>query len=135
MKLKTKKQIINETFNYYNKNPKKRRSLMRKDTFDELSVCVYNGKNNTHCAVGRLFTNEYKNQGKNFDGNTLNIHDLTIRHSGIDKLLKPSYAGHPIHFWIDLQILHDDEDYWYDDKATDAGHVWKRTLHRKWNKR
>ena len=132
MKLKTKEQIIDETFNFYNKNPKKRRAL--KDYGDNEPGCVYNGKNGTHCAIGRLFIDEYKNQGESLEHNELGVSSLESYNMKLDLMLKPSYSGHSLHFWIDLQSLHDNGDYWYPDKATDAGHAWKRTLHRKWDK-
>ena len=131
MKQKTKKQIIDETFNFYNKNPKKRRAV--KDYGDKEPGCVYNGPGDTHCAIGRLFIDEYKNQGENLEHNSLGVASLESYNVKLDLMLKPSYSGHSLHFWIDIQSLHDDENYWYDDKATDAGHAWKRTLHRKWN--
>ena len=133
MKLKTKEQIIDETFNFYNKNPKKRRAVAKEEAYEEAG-CVYNGPGNTHCAIGRLFIDEYKNQGESLEHNELGVSSLESYNMKLDLMLKPSYSGHSLHFWIDLQSLHDNEDYWYADKATDAGHAWKRTLHRKWDK-
>ena len=132
MKQKTKKQIIDETFNFYNKNPKKRRALMKETEYEEAG-CVYNGPDDTHCAIGRLFIDEYKNQGENLEHNSMGVASLESYNVKLDLMLKPSYNGHSLNFWIDVQSLHDDENYWYDDKATDAGHAWKRTLYRKWN--
>ena len=131
MKQKTKKQIIDETFNFYNKNPKKRRAV--KDYGDKEPGCVYNGPGDTHCAIGRLFIDEYKNQGENLEHNSLGVASLESYNVKLDLMLKPSYSGHSLNFWIDIQSLHDNEDYWYIDRATDAGHAWKRTLYRKWN--
>ena len=116
---------------------------MDDDPFDD-SGCLYNGINNTHCALGRLFIAKYRNQGEDFENNEVGIltladnlvNNIPTKHNHqvvIDKLLKPSYRGHSLHFWVDIQSLHDDKDYWYADKATDAGYAWMRTLRRKWN--
>jgi hypothetical protein len=40
---------------------------------------------------------------------------------GLDCNLKPQYRGHDVHFWEDLQLLHDKNDNWDGRKLTTNG--------------
>ena len=118
----TKVDIIKETFAFYSEDVK-RRSL---STDEGGNICVYNGHNGTHCAVGRCMLEGYKSQGADMRYNTLTgIYSLVnkLKLGGIDQLLEGNYRGHNIDFWADLQALHDTNSNWDEDGATDRGNV------------
>jgi len=127
----TKKQIVEETLAYYEKDPN------RRAIHPESGECMYNlkdkgslGKWNgkyKHCAVGRCLDEQYKMKGEALPGNggtdAVDVTALTNKISDaynletklkFDDLLNPKYRGHEIGFWKQLQQLHDRENYWED---------------------
>lgn len=106
MKRLTKLEILNETVDFYSADPKRR-------SYCEDYGCTYNGKNDTHCAVGRCLLPEYQKQGTELKGNTATIAVLE-KSNGIDfdALLQEKYRGHEMGFWKRLQILHDESSNW-----------------------
>jgi hypothetical protein len=127
----TKKQIVEETLSYYEKDPGRR--AIHPETGD----CMYNlkdkgglGKWNgkyKHCAVGRCLDEKYKMFGEalpgNYDSDSVDVTALANKITDayslktkleLDDLLDPKYRGHEIGFWKQLQQLHDREDYWSD---------------------
>ena len=135
MKRKTKRQIIKETFNYYRKDVSRRSVGYYGDYGDELrryQCCRYNSADGRHCAVGRVLKAQYRKQGVNLSCNQEGLSKLVSRHLGLwvydkntdiylDDMLKPSYRGHALQFWADIQGLHDGEAYWSDNDVTDTG--------------
>ena len=124
---KTKREIVEETLAYYEKDPDRR-------AVDIVTgECVYNLPQNKsldgnpaqskHCAVGRCLLPIYKKQGEYMPGNrTVDVTDLASRFNEdmtdqdtkvtLDDLLAPRYRGHEVLFWKQLQQLHDKLDYW-----------------------
>jgi len=111
----TKKEIIIETVNHYSPNPQQLRSKFG-------ISCLYNGANNTHCAVGRCMLTKYKKQGKNLGFNTNSVHYIKPINS-IDDILLPKYRGHSVDFWGDLQKLHDTDGFWLDNGLSEHGEI------------
>ncbi len=105
MKTLTKIEIIEETVEFYSKDPEGRRSL------DEFRDCKYNGPKGTHCAVGRCMLSKYKRLGSKFKHNSEDVYVL-LDADNIDHFLSPKYRGHGITFWQDLQELHDKDSFW-----------------------
>ena len=116
----TKLEIINETINHFSKDPSKLRSFDYTDILKPL--CAYNGDNKTHCAVGRCMLTKIKNQGKKFKYNTgVSTNSFIYEQIYLDKLLSPKYRGHSPSFWMDLQKLHDDNQFWNEKGLSTSG--------------
>lgn len=110
----TKLEIIEETADYYSKNP---RSIKKGN-------CVYNGPKGSHCAVGRCLLSSVKKKGRELDGNDSDINSLTFKQSSItslDDLLSQKYRGHEIGFWQCLQDFHDMNYNWNGMELTQHG--------------
>lgn len=123
---KTKREIVEETLAYYEKDPDRRAVDIN------TGECVYNlpqytsdGKptKSKHCAVGRCLLPIYKKQGEYMPGNrTADVTDLVSKFNEdmtdqdtkvtLDDLLAPRYRGHGVLFWKQLQLLHDKLEYW-----------------------
>ena len=123
---KTKREIVEETLAYYEKDPDRRAVDIN------TGECVYNlpqytseGKptKSKHCAVGRCLLPIYKKQGEYMPGNRDSDvgylvarfnEDMTDQDTKItlDDLLAPRYRGHGVLFWKQLQLLHDKLEYW-----------------------
>lgn len=116
-------EIIQETYDYYTKDPNDRRSL------DANGGCSYNlevtsdYRNDKHCAVGRCLRLKYQRQREDLTRNTDNIETLIDYNapnkdyypSGvftIDDMLKKKYRGHSEGFWDALQDFHDNGAFW-----------------------
>jgi len=109
----TKLEIINETVNFYSEDISRRSRVDRR--------CLYNSGDSRHCALGRCFLPEYKEQGLNFKMNNDSADDLCIKYDGLDNLLLEQYRGHSTSFWGDLQELHDNNDYWNEHGINNYG--------------
>ena len=111
----TKIEIINETVAFYSEDPKRR-------SVNQYGACVYNGENDTHCAVGRCFLTEIKDQGENYIYNAeVGIGDFKHRDINLDDLLEEKYKGHVILFWQKLQSFHDYDLNFNKTGLTDTG--------------
>tara|TARA_R110000850_G_scaffold107584_1_gene219311 strand:- start:210 stop:584 length:375 start_codon:yes stop_codon:yes gene_type:complete len=102
--MKTKLEIIEETVKYYTVD-KNNRAMDGGD-------CVYNAEDGSHCAVGRCFNQDFKDEGVelayNYDSDA-----FALQHNGsIDHMLMKEYSGHETTFWSDLQNFHDRPRYW-----------------------
>lgn len=103
MKQKTKLEILQETFDTYQKTGDR--------CFND-EGCVYTDSNNPkkHCAAGRCMNDDFLqklfilNQNKNTSINTI------LSNYKEEKIFKPEYIGHDILFWKDVQLFHDDYD-------------------------
>ena len=102
----TKIQIIDETVEYYSKNP---RSITK-------TGCKYRGDNGAKCAFARCCTDDsdFSEDLKS------NVQENVV--------LLPNYAHIPYNdqFWKELQLLHDTTQYWNDQQLTEKG---KEYLH------
>lgn len=120
----TKLEIINETVEYYTVNPRSVAS----------GQCVYNGPNDTHCAVGRCFRNSIKELGTDFQGNYDGVESLHSDYNGLDKLLEEKYQDHSVDFWGDVQHLHDSEHHWKDGQLSLRGREYVDELRERYGK-
>ena len=115
-------EIIQETYDYYIKNPNERRALDGNE-----DTCVYNlqvnsdYKNDKHCAVGRCLRLKYHRQREDLTGNNESVETLIDAQCEydypdgvftIDSMLKKKYRGHPEGFWEALQNFHDNGIFW-----------------------
>jgi hypothetical protein len=108
MKL-TAHQIIDETVEYYQNNP---RSLNREGkVFNETGdiLCLYNGVNGEKCAYARCCTPDSEFE----EGRSASCQNKAT--------LLPQYEGHPQSFWIGIQTLHDTNCYWDGNRLTEEG--------------
>lgn len=101
---KTKKEIINETAEFYGTDPTRRATCNEEGR----ATCRYLTKDGRKCAVGRCFIHGKKIIAKrerfsaeDFDAPVYDI-------SNINSLLLPEYRGFNADFWRELQLFHDD---------------------------
>tara|TARA_R110002096_G_scaffold111202_3_gene242820 strand:- start:2075 stop:2455 length:381 start_codon:yes stop_codon:yes gene_type:complete len=107
--MKSRLEIIKETVEFYTTEQNKR-------SIAEDGACIYNSENGSHCAVGRCFSDDYKNEGVKFKFNReTGVADLDNAGDGLDRFLAKEYRGHSVHFWSSLQKLHDELKYWEDE--------------------
>tara|TARA_Y100000296_G_scaffold86262_1_gene125309 strand:+ start:1525 stop:1989 length:465 start_codon:yes stop_codon:yes gene_type:complete len=116
-------EIIQETYDYYTKNPNNRRAL------DVKGGCRYNlevtsdYRNDKHCAVGRCLRLKYQRQRESLTSNTDGVETLIDDNAPgeddynngvftIDDMLKKKYRGHPEGLWDALQNFHDNGVFW-----------------------
>lgn len=106
VKVLTMTEILNETVDVYATNP-----LLRSSHNNQ---CYFNGPDGTHCVVGRCLLPQYQGLGDKLAGNKASVTAL-LRFNNIeqlDEMLAPQYRGHSIIFWVDLQVLHDNDKFW-----------------------
>ncbi len=127
MKRLTKVQIIEETAEFYSKNPQLRGTS---DGFN----CMFNGPDGRHCAVGRCLSTKYKNQALDLLGNSQTVSGLidSNKVSSINDMLIAKYKGHDNEFWIELQVFHDTNSNWSSDGITPKGIHLKEILIKKY---
>lgn len=109
--MKSKIDIINETYKYYTEDTDKR-------GLDAENNCVYKNFQGKMCAVGRCINWEkyylttFKHVGDVFD--LADLLDLTddLNNKTIDACLLKEYHGHSVKFWQDLQDWHDTNYHW-----------------------
>jgi len=120
----TKKEILNETVAHYSANPNKLRSA------NENGSCVFNGKDGTHCAIGRCMLPHLKELGSDLAGNLSNIDHLCLYNNAekLDDILEERYRGHDEKFWSALQALHDTPRFWDASGITFAGEVYTNEI-------
>ena len=83
------------------------------------------------CAVGRCL----KSNSDIFDIMNEGFSAEDIGDVKLNKELKPSYRGHSVKFWTDLQKFHDEKDNWDDKGLTVKGYDHLEQLLKKWGKR
>ena len=114
--------LLDETVNYYKSDPSNR-------AISYSGACMYymNGK---MCAVGRCLIdpkNIEKISSKEKDSSsikTLLTSNKKIKKlNAKDKLFKPKYTDFNLHFWEDLQDLHDDSNNWTENTLSHEGHL------------
>ena len=110
--MKTAKEIIEETIQYYSEDTS-RRAL-------EEGGCQYTTEDGNHCAVGRCLEEEY--QTTDFEYNqTKGVIQLVDYYQTMDNILREEYRGHPTDLWERLQRLHDGDFNWDEDGLTGIG--------------
>lgn len=126
MKTLSKEEIINETVNFYSADPKRR--SVNGDSHS--SQCNYVSTDGRNCAVGRCLTTKVKDKIVTSEYNSSDFQGLVVgmvecswaeADKNLNKVLKPSYRGHSLRFWEDLQSLHDCDTYWNETGLTIAG--------------
>jgi hypothetical protein len=103
--MKSYKEIIDETVEYYAEDPDRR-------GIAEDGTCVYDNGAGGRCAVGRCMTEEALEylRARNLGG-TADYVVLKLQDAGITPF-KEEYPEGPIRFWLDLQHLHDSPIQW-----------------------
>jgi len=115
MKQMTKIEIIDETIEYYENNP---RSI---DVSQYGTSCMYLGPNGENCGFSRCCKQEtVEKLHKENEG--YGIHDFMLDY------LKEQYTGHNTEFWTNIQMLHDTGSYWKNNKLTTSGKAFVKTL-------
>ena len=99
----TKIQIIEETVEYY--------STHRRSIKEGTRNCKYNGPDGLKCAFSRCCTDD----------------SVFIEECGSSRqheaILLPQYAHilYRDNFWVDIQVLHDRDDFWENNELTYSG--------------
>ena len=140
----TKCEIIDETIEFYSKNPR----AVRPD-----EECYYYNTDGTMCAVGRCFNEEviracdskikevrikerYNSAGRfsvipevdfNFMSGCSLDHNVPN-----DSMFQEKYKGYNGGFWGDLQKLHDNNDFWDGKELSDMGQNYASELRAKY---
>lgn len=103
-----KLEIINETVEYYGKDPLQLRATTPDD-------CVYMDDQGNRCAIGRCIAEEYIYMAREVEGPVSDL--LRTLRLPLDTILQEKYRGHDLFFWEDVQSLHDHEPYWDYEKG------------------
>lgn len=118
IKIKTKREIIEETLEYYKNNP---RAINN-------GVCSYYTKESNMCAVGRCLENPKEFEDlineahANSDSSGTGIEDaLNYFEEKLWDYFKPEYKINDLNFWRNLQRFHDTSYYWNDEGLTELG--------------
>jgi hypothetical protein len=115
--MKTKIEIINETAEFYSKNPRAVRAEGK---------CVILTSDNRTCAYGRCMVEEAQKRFLNQAGpSPLNAHD--------DANMQPKYRGHGGSFWKTLQRFHDMSEYWDGGHLTSEGEATLQHMRERFN--
>lgn len=108
----TKVEIIQETVAYYSEDTQRR-------GLNSDGRCSYLTKGGQKCAVGRCLLPTVVEKAARFWSVNELAHMLV---DGIlDNALIERYRGHSNVFWQDLQLLHDNQDFWNAEGITKAG--------------
>ena len=119
-------QIIDLVAAYYAENPKRR-------GMNGNVGCMYHADQSelgeTYCAVGVFIEDtddiEGTDQGRNGEQWT---------NTDIEDILMDPYKGHPVRFWSDLQIFHDNTAHFHPISGlTEEGEIMVKELHATWD--
>lgn len=137
MKTLSKLEIINETVSFYSADTKRRSVNGIKTTPN----CQYISEDGRSCAVGRCLTSKVKDKvatslynNSDFQGLVVGMVNCQWSEAdlNLNKVLKPSYRGHNLRFWEDLQSLHDIDGYWNETGLTIEGNEELEKLNKKY---
>lgn len=113
----TKLEIIEETYNYYTENSKRR-------AIDKKKKCVYKNEIGDMCAFGRCMKPDadFSYRG--------GVNDLVedMKLSSLDDILKEEYRGHDLDFWDAIQTFHDNGYHWGSKGITNGGEEYYKNL-------
>ena len=105
----TYREIIDATVRYYSKD-----TTQRAQNAD--GSCVYTDlETHRHCAVGRWLSAEGVLLTQGSTQNARGLDETMTRldiGANLDTLLVSQVRGKPLDFWVALQQLHDNDDYW-----------------------
>jgi len=123
----TKHQIIDETVDYYNNNPRS----IRTDYEGASSCYYYHPDNNIQCAFSRCTKEEFKDKliEQNESTVTNALSNLMLE---LDSILQDKYKGHDISFWEHIQRIHDKDSYWTNSKLNSSGIAFVNELKEKY---
>lgn len=126
---KTKIQIIDETVEYYSADPKRRATT--KGALGR-NLCIYLAEDGRTCAFSRCMIEPLRAKNMAAPCDML-IDMLTRKHVERNEvvptgILKPEYDGYTISFWLGIQGLHDNVDYWDDKGMTGIGKMRVETM-------
>lgn len=118
--MKTKVEIIRETYNYYAEDPNGRRAI------DCDGRCLYLTFDGRRCAVGRVLNSEIpKNEIIRIPAciGIKGLLDNDMRDKYIlgfpgQLIFDKEYREHDADFWADLQLLHDRDECWDNNANT-----------------
>lgn len=116
---KTKIEIIDYIVDYFQKNPRAK----------DRGICVYLTSTGLRCAHSICLEDEFV---KSTNFNKLRTARRLIKIYG-DNIHKPEFRGHDTDFWMDIQQLHDMNNFWRDYELTDDGKEFVRELKKKYS--
>tara|TARA_R100000742_G_C4277210_1_gene98892 strand:+ start:472 stop:885 length:414 start_codon:yes stop_codon:yes gene_type:complete len=119
----TKLELLEDTVKHYSEDTSRRAVVKLESGATE---CMYTTDDGQHCAVGRWLQPIYKNtdwmDNEGCSANDLlkgcNVNDYRYE---VDELFVEGVRHIPAWFWMDLQQLHDNDDFWDEDGLTEAG--------------
>ncbi len=124
----TKLEIIEDTVNYYSVDPVGRRAI------EENGACMYLTSTGKMCAFGRCIVDPQSNWWGQCDMIYATDEKLDRLRDGKDNVkwqFKPQYEGHDIEFWLDIQKLHDDANFWTSEGLSVSGEERVKELKRR----
>lgn len=121
--MKTKIQIIDETVEFYSKNP---RAIDDKTKPEGGPKCQYLTSDGNQCAHSRCLTDEARTKVVAASMNGYTANDLIERFD--DNIHKEEYRGHDSEFWCGIQSIHDSHTYWNGQALTARGKQFVETL-------
>lgn len=113
--MKTKTEIINETVEFYSKDPVNNRAFSQKGGYE------YINKDNKKCAVGRCIKDSILEEERNTINAQGYVISLDKNYKGLDTILKDEYIGHDVDFWEKLQEIHDSNFNWTPEGLSENG--------------
>lgn len=131
----SKAQIIEDTVAYYSKDPKGRRSFI--NDMPDYEGCAYLSPNGNRCAFGRYMVDEVVEEIQNEYHSIWSIYyDFNKTETDKDGILGwplvEEARGHSLQFWIEVQNLHDIDEYWNNEGLTGQGKKRLERLREKW---
>jgi hypothetical protein len=108
MRKLTKHEIIDYVVDYYKTHP---RAVNRAK-----GVCEYKTAEGHLCAHSICLTAKGRNKAINFAGGSDGARSLILQFG--DTMHKAKFQGHDPDFWVEIQFLHDDNDYWIKSGAS-----------------
>jgi hypothetical protein len=127
----TKREIIEETKEYYSSDPSRR-------AYDEkYGGCRYLTADGRQCAVGRCFMPNAEIVRDEYYRVDVSVSQLDAGGSAdkiknLEEILKPEYRGHEPEFWLNLQVFHDLNKVWCSSGLTEKGEEYYQNLLKKW---
>jgi len=123
MKMMTMTELLDDTIEYYSKDPAVYRSVVE---YGNNSDCVYTNDEGQHCAVGRWLREEYQNNEWDYNGDN----GVDAIQDMMDTLMVDEVRDIPTWLWSRLQSLHDMRENWdYNNKSlTTAGHIYAEKI-------
>lgn len=126
---KTKLEILDETVQYYTEDPKRRATT--KGPLGR-NLCVYLAEDGRMCAFSRCMIDPSRAKDVATPCGDM-VERLLGKRVRTDEvipvgILKPEYDGYTIHFWLQIQGIHDSGEYWDDKGMTGIGKERVKTL-------